>query len=370
MSRRSTIDDRGSHHDDRHNIHFACIARVSFEKILNNYDFCWFITLVWSQCTHFTDLRERETDLRDGKRDDNKSRRIKSVFNFVVNSTWRAVARALSISLSLSCSRWLRWRRVWDGGGRSEWGLRSGLNEYDLAVVPRHVLHVLWASHLNVAAQRNGQTSKQAHDLCPSMRESWPSSRICRNTYRFFGSSFFLIFIDFVMALSPVPPLPLSLSLSTQLTVGFLRLFTHARDSISKFLLWIWHAFHCAQTDGRTGGRTLDELKMDRALGRDLQSCIWSRPVNGAPHPTPHAVAGSSPRPPLDFPLPLAWLIKRLTNDLTFPFRQMLWHEHFHCHFPFPFHCRIRHNSLLTAHAGSTLQHKLISRFEVILPSE
>lgn len=66
-------------------------------------DFCWFITLVRPQRTlHW---RERDSEIerqREIERDDNKSRRIKSVFNFVVNSAKRNLTSSPSPSLSVS----------------------------------------------------------------------------------------------------------------------------------------------------------------------------------------------------------------------------------------------------------------------------
>lgn len=152
------------------------------------------------------------------------------------------------------------------GWGR-EWGLRSGLNEYDLAVVPRHVLHVFWASHLNVAAQWN--VPKQAHDLCPSMRELLVGQEIHIDCFFFFGSSFFLILLILSWRYPPHPrpacPCPY-----TQLTVGFLRLFTHARDSISmsKFL--------CREFDTHSTVRRLTSSRWIVQRPPELWS-VWSR---------------------------------------------------------------------------------------------
>lgn len=98
---RSTIEDRFTMTGTTH---FAYIARVSFEKILNNYRFL----LIHNTCetaAHTSLKRERQREIeREGEleRDDNKSRRIKSVFNIVVNSAKRNLTSSPSPSLSVS----------------------------------------------------------------------------------------------------------------------------------------------------------------------------------------------------------------------------------------------------------------------------
>lgn len=115
-----------------------------------------------------------------------------------------------------------------------------------------------------------------------------------------------------------------------------LRLFTHARNLILKFLMWFRHAFHCTRyfvTQSRHLSRAGDWRVQDG-------SCIWhSKQTFRRPPELPDPYLLVAPTEPLGGSAPhgfekveglglaltysITQLIKSLTNDLTFSFRQM-----------------------------------------------